>query len=48
MHKIGNPYRIVMNGTGAVTERMAEVAEKELNEYVENTPSYIKDTEDFL
>ena len=27
---------------------MAEIAEKELNEYVESTPSYLKDTTDFL
>ena len=27
---------------------MAEVADFQLNEYVEHTPSYIKDTTDFL
>ena len=37
-----------MNGIGTVTERMAEVCEKELNDYVESTPHYIRDTTDFL
>ncbi len=29
-------------------EKIAEVAEKELNEYVVNSPSYIRDTTDFI
>ena len=37
-----------MNGIGTPTERMAEIAEFQLNEYVEQTPGYIKDTADFL
>ena len=30
VHKKGNPYRTIVNGKGSHTERMAEVAEKEL------------------
>ncbi|XP_045178135.2 uncharacterized protein LOC123538232 [Mercenaria mercenaria] len=48
IHKRENPYRTIVSGIGTATERMAEVAEKELNEYVENSPSYLKDTTDFL
>ena len=48
LHKANNPYRTIVNGIGTPTERMAEIAEKELNEYVEGTPSYIRDTNDFL
>ena len=48
LHKQGNPYRTIVNGIGTVTERMAEISERELNDYVESTPSYIRDTTDFL
>jgi len=48
IHKNNNPYRTIVNGIRTATENMAEVAEKELNEFVETTPSYIKDTTDFL
>ena len=37
-----------MSGIGTPTEQMAEVAEKELYEYVTQSPSYIQDTTDFL
>ena len=37
-----------MNGIGTPTERMAEVVEKQLEEYVVSFPSYIRDTTDFL
>ena len=37
-----------MNNIGTSTEKMAEIAEEELNGYVESTPSYLKDTTDFL
>jgi hypothetical protein len=48
VHKNGMPYRTIVSGIGTPTERMAEVAEKELNEFVEASPSYIRDTTDFL
>ncbi|WP_435329604.1 hypothetical protein, partial [Klebsiella pneumoniae] len=48
MHKAGYPNRVIVNGIGTCTERMAEVAEKELEEYVTTSPSYIQDTTDFL
>ena len=44
IHKKGNPYRTTVNGIGTVTERIVEVCEKELNDYVESTPVYIRDT----
>ena len=48
LHKDHKPYRAIVNNIGTPTEKMAEIAEKELNEYVESTPSYLKDTTDFL
>ena len=48
LHKKKRPLRTIVNGIGTPTEKMAEVAEFQLNEYVEQSPSYIKDTTDFL
>ena len=48
LHKKKRPLRTIVNGIGTPTEKMAEVAEYQLNEYVEQSPSYIKDTTDFL
>ncbi len=48
IHKKDNPYRTIVNGIGTSTERMAEEAEKELETYVIETPSYIRDTTEFL
>ena len=48
LHKKGRPLRTIVNGIGTPTERMAEVAEKQLEEYVVNSPSYIRDKTDFL
>ena len=48
MHKENNPMRIIVSSLNHPTEKIAEVAEKELGEWVENLPSYIKDTTDFL
>ena len=50
LYKDHKPYRAIVNniGTCTPTEKMAEIQEKELNEYVESTPSYLKDTTDFL
>jgi len=48
IHKEGNPFRTIVNGIGTATENMAGVAEKELNEFVESSSSYIQDTSSFL
>ena len=48
LHKKGNPMRTIVSGIGTPTEQMAEVAEKELDEYVRKSPSYLQDTTDFL
>ena len=48
LHKERKPLRTIVNGIGAPTEKMTEIAEFQLNEYVEQTPSYIKDKTDFL
>jgi len=48
IHKAGNSYRTIVDGKGNATENMAEVCEKELDEFVKSTPSYIQDTTDFL
>ena len=37
-----------MSGIDTPTEKLAEVAEHELNEFVEKSPSYIRDTNDFI
>ena len=37
-----------MNGINMPTERLAEVAEHELSDFVVNSPSYLKDTTNFL
>ena len=43
-----NPMRTIVSGIGTPTEEMAEVAEKELEEYVRKSPSFLQDTTDFL
>ena len=48
LHKDGAPFRTIVSGTNTPTERMAEVAEHELNDFVINSPTYIKDTTDFI
>ena len=48
LHKQGAPMRTIANGISTATERMAEMAEHELNEFVEGSPLYIQDTTDFL
>ena len=42
------PYRTIVSGINTPAERMAEVAEYELNHFVESSPSYIRDTTDFI
>ena len=48
LHKDGAPFRTIVSGVNTQTERMAEVAEHELNDYVINSPTYIRDTTDFI
>ncbi len=48
LHKRGIPYRAIVNGRGTATEGMAAVAEAELDQYVKDTPSFLRDTTDFL
>ena len=48
LHKDNAPLRTIVSGINTPTERLAELTEHELNEYVENTPSYIRDTTDFI
>jgi hypothetical protein len=48
LHKQGAPYRVIVSGMDTATEKMAEVAEYELNEFVTKSPSYIRDTTDFI
>ena len=45
--EFSNPSCIV-SGIGTPTEKLAEVAEHELSEFVETSPSYIRDTTDFI
>ena len=48
LHKQGAPMRTIVNGINTATERIAEVAEYELNEFVKSSPSHIQDTTGFL
>lgn len=48
LHKPGHPYRSIVSGIGTPTERIAELAEYELDEYVTDSPSFLRDTTDFI
>ena len=48
IHKKDIPYRTIVSGINTPTERIAELVEHELNQYVESSPSYIQDTNDFI
>ena len=48
LHKEDAPFRTIVSGVNTPTERIAEVAEYELNEFVINSPTYIRDTTDFI
>ena len=48
LHKPNAPYRTIVSGIGTPTEKLAEFAEHELTECVETSPSYIRDTTDFI
>ena len=41
VHKKGTPMRIIVSSINHPTEKIAEVAEKELEEWVEKLPSYM-------
>ena len=44
IHKAGNPMRSIIKGIRTATEKLAEVAEGELEEFVVRSPNYIRDT----
>ena len=44
----GAPMRTIVSGIDTPTERFAEVAEYELDQYVVESPSYLRDTTDFI
>ena len=48
LHKQNAPYRTIVSGIDTPTEKLAEVAEHELYEFVEKSSSYIRDTTDFI
>ena len=48
LHKNNAHMRTIVNGMNTATEKLAELAEYELNEYVITSPSYIRDTTDFI
>ena len=48
LHKDKAPLRTIVNGMNTATEKIAELAEYELNEFVITSPSYIRDTTDFI
>ena len=48
LHKAGAPFRTIVNGINTPTEKLADAAEYELQEYVFGSPSYVRDTTDFV
>ena len=48
LHKSGAPFRTIVSVINTPTEKMAEVAEYKLQEYVLGSPRYIRDTTDFI
>ena len=48
LHKEGHPLRVIVSGRGHATERIAELAEQELNTHVEGQMSFVRDTTDFI
>ena len=48
VHKEGNPLRLIVDGRNHPTERLAELAEQQLQEHVEGLESHVRDTGDFL
>ena len=48
VHKKDNPIRTIISTINSPTEKLAEVAESEVNEWVESLDTYVKDTTHFL
>ena len=48
IHKPGNPGRPIVSSCGAPTERISEFVDHHLQPLVKLSPSYLKDTKDFL
>ncbi len=48
IHKAGHPGRPIVSSCGAPTERISEFVDHHLKPLVQQTPSYIRDTTDFL
>ena len=48
IHNESVTYRAIVSGIGTPTEKLAEVAEYELKEFVIQTPSYLRYTTDFI
>ena len=48
LHKNNAPMRTIVNGMNTATGNIAELAEYEINEYVITSPSYTRDTTDFI
>ncbi len=42
------PYGLIVSGVNTPTENIAELAEYELRQFVESSPSFIRDTTDFI
>ena len=48
IHKAGNPGRPIVSANGHPTEKISEFVDLHLQPHVENLPSYLQDTTDFL
>ena len=48
LHKPNAPFRTIVDSKDTPTEKLVEGAEKELNDFVEPSPSFIRDTLDFI
>ena len=48
IHKTNAPMRTIVSGMNTATEKLAELAEHELDEYVRLSDSFVRDTTDFI
>ena len=48
IHKAGNPGRPIVSANGHPTEKISEFVDLHLQPHVQNLPSYLQDTTDFL
>ena len=48
IHKAGNPGRPIVSANGYPTEKISEFVDLHLQPHVQNLPSYLQDTTDFL